>query len=85
MGFELNFGQSDPGSGDSYSLLEDGIYNLRLEDIEVKEGKAAPYLNLKFSVGPDFKRFVWDIASLSDKDYPREQLQSFLETLTGES
>ncbi len=83
MGIDLNFGQDEPGSGNNYELLEDGIYNLRLESMEYKEGKNAPYFNMKWSVGPDYKRFVWSIASLSEKPYPREQLQSLLETLTG--
>ncbi len=83
MGIDLSFGQDDPGENKTFDLLEDGIYTLRLEAMEYKEGAKAPYFNCTFSVAPEHKRLVWSILTLSDKTFPREQLQAFLETLTG--
>lgn len=83
MGIPLNFGE-EATDADDFKPVEDGEYVVRCEDVEVEQGKNAPYLNMKFSIGPEFKKLVWDMWSLSDKKFPRKQLQENLETLTGE-
>lgn len=85
MGISLDFGQEATNTDDAdFAVLPDGEYTLRLVEMEVKKGKQAPYFNLKFAVGPEFKRFVWDMKSCSNHPYPRSELRDFLEALTEE-
>lgn len=79
---DLNFGGVD---GASNFDLPEGEYILVCNEVEVKEGKAAPYLNMKFSVadGEHEGKWVFHIASLGEKS--RGFLQEMLEALTGVS
>ncbi len=53
----------------SFEPIPPGPYKVRLLDVEVKEGKAAPYWNWKFEVvdGEHDGRNLWNNTSLSDK------------------